>query len=237
VLALKVVGRGVVEDLPDLTVFLDIDPAVGLVGERRVGEAIAEHDPAAGERGPHDFSQVLGARGFVEEDLGPGVHLVVQDRRADALGDRGAAGFARDDHAISAGLAQGARHGLDQGGLAGALGAFERDESPAHECLLCESARERVKAGRSKRLFERARIRRRWDVGFHARLDLGWGVLRIAFWISGRRLGRDHATGGTLVFAIPRLRRRHGHVVAVVGETRGAAESRVGGRAAVGSRR
>src|SRR6185312_15685982 len=49
--------------------------ATALVNERRIGEAIAEHDPAFGERGADDFLHVLGAAGEIEQQFGAaGLH-------------------------------------------------------------------------------------------------------------------------------------------------------------------
>ena len=67
---------------------------MSLIGERRVGETVAEHELAAFERGENRHCEMLGSRSFVKKELRPAAHLCFENGFSDLLGDRSSAGFA-----------------------------------------------------------------------------------------------------------------------------------------------
>src|SRR5207237_10455628 len=69
-----------------------------LVRERGVGEAIAEYDLAALERGADDFRHVLSSRGSEEKHLRHGIdhRRALEKNRADPICGRRSAGLLRD---------------------------------------------------------------------------------------------------------------------------------------------
>jgi hypothetical protein len=97
--------------------------AEALVGKGRVGEAVAEDDIAARERGRDHPGDVVAARREHEQGLAHAVHRAVQHELAQLLGELGAARLAGDDHA-AAGGAQGVRRSARCGSTC-----------PRHRCL------------------------------------------------------------------------------------------------------
>ena len=89
-------------EVPDL---LQVDPtAEALIGDARVGEAVAEHGRTRLERRLDDVDHVLAARRGEEEQLDRGVHplgLRVEQDRTHAVADRRAARLLRDDAVLS----------------------------------------------------------------------------------------------------------------------------------------
>jgi hypothetical protein len=71
---------------------------------------------------------VLLARGEHQQQLGVGVHLLVQQKFAQGFAERGAAGLAGDDDLVAL-PAQPVGDEIQMGALAGAVDAFEGDES------------------------------------------------------------------------------------------------------------
>ncbi len=62
------------------------EPArMGLVSQRGVSEAIAQNDRSPLEGGKKRGGEVFGARRLVEKKLGPGVHGMIQDDRANGF--------------------------------------------------------------------------------------------------------------------------------------------------------
>src|SRR5262249_31167720 len=62
--------------------------AVSLVGARRIGEAVAEHVPAGGERRLDDLQEVLAAAGEDDQELDRAVHAPptrIEDHRAQSI--------------------------------------------------------------------------------------------------------------------------------------------------------
>jgi hypothetical protein len=106
-------------------------PAEALVGERRVGEAVAQHDVAALERRRDHPRDVVAPRGEHEQRFAHAVHRAVQHELAQLLCEIGAAGLA-GAHDAAAGGAQRLGGRRDVRRLAGAVDAFEGDESSAH---------------------------------------------------------------------------------------------------------
>ncbi len=104
--------------------------AVGLVGHRGVGEAVAQHHGPAAQGRRYDLVDQLRAGRLVDEQLGavgePGVGRV-EHERAQGLAHRGAAGLAQAQHLEPVG-AQPLGQKADVGRLAGAVGAFEGHE-------------------------------------------------------------------------------------------------------------
>ena len=69
-----------------------------------------------------------------EQRLGQRVHRRVQDQLAQALGEHRAAGFAGAQHRGTR-AAEALGDGVDVGGLAGTVDAFECDETAGHYCF------------------------------------------------------------------------------------------------------
>ena len=125
--------------------------AVGLIGERRFREAIAEHDLAARERGANEGRDVLRPIREDQEELRPrgDRFLAVEQELANALSRRGAAGLARGADRVPE-LAERAPETLDLRGLAAALDPFDREEHGS-------SAPERRRSGATRKRTRRAR--------------------------------------------------------------------------------
>ena len=108
-------------------------PREALVGVGRVEEAVADDDGPAVEGRAHDLCDELGARRLEEEQLAGRVHrlgLGVEQERADALAQGGAAGLAQADHLVPR-RAQGVAQKRALGGLARAVDPLERHEHAA----------------------------------------------------------------------------------------------------------
>ena len=101
--------------------------ARALVCRRGIGEAVADHVLAGGERGLDDPLDVIGARREHEERLEDRRHRLGEERLAQPLGEIGAAGLARHDH-VRALRAHRIGDELDMARLAGAVDAFQREE-------------------------------------------------------------------------------------------------------------
>jgi hypothetical protein len=99
-----------------------------LIGERGVGEAVAQHRVAACERRLNDTEQMVATCREHEQRLGQCIHRLVQHQIAQHLRQRRAAGLARH-HDTQAAVAQPRRQRLDVRRLAGAVDAFEGDEA------------------------------------------------------------------------------------------------------------
>ena len=109
--------------------------AGALVGEGRIGEAVAQDDLAALERRRDDALDVVAPRREHEQRLGDAVHRLVQEQLAQRLRERRAARLAGADDALAA-RAQPLGERRDVGRLAGAVDAFEGDEAARHGALL-----------------------------------------------------------------------------------------------------
>ncbi len=108
---------------------LDPEPAAhALVRDRRVDVAVADDRRTSLERGPDHVVHVLGARGRVQQRLGPGGDVVtVEHELANPLAELGTPGLARDHDLLAVGLEPGLEK-LDLRRLAGPVDPFEADE-------------------------------------------------------------------------------------------------------------
>ena len=129
--ALLLFGSGNVGQLELAQDAFVLAAAGALVRERRVGEAVAKNRVAARQRGHDHTVEVVPPRGEDEQRLGDAIHLLVQQQRAQLLGQRSSPGLTRADDAPSA-LAQPRGERLDVRRLAGAVDAFEGDEPAVH---------------------------------------------------------------------------------------------------------
>ena len=105
----------------------------GLVGDRGIVEAVAEHHRPARKRRLDDFGDHLGAGRFVDEELrlvAEPFGLRVEHDAAQGLAGFGAARLAHADHLDPLG-AQGVGKEADMGRLARPVAAFECDECAA----------------------------------------------------------------------------------------------------------
>ncbi|MPL94869.1 hypothetical protein SDC9_41028 [bioreactor metagenome] len=107
--------------------------AEALIHPRGIGEAVADHDPARGERGRDGAFEMVAARGGEQQDLGlgrPAVRVALEHETADLLGAGRAAGLARQHDVMALG-----RQRLGQKprlrGFPRSVDAFEGDEHPA----------------------------------------------------------------------------------------------------------
>ena len=120
--------RGPEVDLPD-----DVGSETAghaLVGDRGVHVAVAEHDRAALEGGADESSDVLRARGGVQQGLGPVVEageIRGEDDVADGLGRGGTPGLT-GHHDLEAAAREGLGEQARLRRLARAIAALERDE-------------------------------------------------------------------------------------------------------------
>lgn len=109
--------------------------AVGLVGEGRIVEAVAEDDVTLGEGGADDFVDELCAAGVEEEEFGLRAHGVVLvamlEGVADFFADGCSSGFTEGEDVVAEG-AEVLGQALYLGGFTAAFGAFERDEEAGH---------------------------------------------------------------------------------------------------------
>ena len=107
--------------------------AVALVGERRVGEAGADDGRPGLERRTDDLLDELPARGAEQERVGegidrcPGGRAAGEEQVAEPLAQARTARLARPQHADSL-VPEVRLEARRLGGLAGALGPFDRDE-------------------------------------------------------------------------------------------------------------
>ena len=129
-------GHAVHGGVVDLLHGFHAQPApAALIGHGAVHEPVAQHQHPPLHRRADDLTDVLGARGGVEQRLAGGAHVGVgrvEDDAADVLADGAAARLARAQHA-EAELAQALFQKLGLGGLAAAVGAFHREEEPARD--------------------------------------------------------------------------------------------------------
>src|SRR5436190_6297433 len=98
-----------------------------LVGDGRIGEAIANDDRSRLERRADDTRDVVGAGGKHEQRFEHWRHALAENHFAKLLGEIGAAGFARDDDVRSL-CAYGVGDELDVARLACAVDALQRDK-------------------------------------------------------------------------------------------------------------
>lgn len=102
-----------------------------LVGAGRVGEAVAEHVPAARQLGLNSFDQMLAPAGKNEQQLDRAVDpapLPVEEDLANRLRERGAPGFMRH-HVWQIPRREPGRRGAQLGRLAAAVETFEGEET------------------------------------------------------------------------------------------------------------
>lgn len=117
--------------------------AVALVGERGVGETIADNDAARGKCRLDDLAHHLGASRLEEQELGKRHHRVVvlvEKERADLLAQARTAWFMHAQDRVTPILEPfGEKVGL--GRLADAIVAFEREENaPGAICVVIHAA-------------------------------------------------------------------------------------------------
>jgi hypothetical protein len=99
-----------------------------LVGEGGVGEAVTQHGLAAFQRGQDVVHEVITPRREHQQRFGQRLHRLVQHEAAQRLGQRRAAGLAREQHAVAV-VAQPRGHRIEVRALAGAVDAFDGDEA------------------------------------------------------------------------------------------------------------
>jgi hypothetical protein len=105
-----------------------------LIGFGGIGEAVAQHPLAAGERRFDHLRELLGAGSEHERHLSHGIEALgarVEQHSANALANLGSAGLASGEH-INAFRAQHLRQLPQLSGFAAAVEAFEGDELAAH---------------------------------------------------------------------------------------------------------
>jgi hypothetical protein len=102
-----------------------------LVGEGRVGEAVAQHGGAGGQRRLDALAQVIAPRREHQQAFRQRVHLIAQEKLAQLFGQWRATGLAGHQHVVALG-ADPARKRVDVRALARAVDAFEGDEAAAH---------------------------------------------------------------------------------------------------------
>src|SRR5262249_39109051 len=108
--------------------------AVALVGERRVGEAVAEDVDAAGEGRLDDRGEVLARAGEDEEELDDAVHRPpagVEEDPPDGVAEWRAARLVGGE-AGQAAPGEPRRRAPEMGGLAAPVEALEGDEEAGH---------------------------------------------------------------------------------------------------------
>ena len=103
-------------------------PAAALIGKGGVGEAVAQHPRTAGQRWLDHGAQMVAPPGKHEQRFGQRIHGFVQEEPPQPLGQRRATGFPGAHH-LSSRLAPGVLQGVQMGGLARTVDAFERDEA------------------------------------------------------------------------------------------------------------
>jgi len=114
-------------------------PATPLVGKGRVGESVAQHHIAPGQRGFDHLDQVLAASGKHQQRLGQRVHGLVQHQLAQFF-RQGCPPRLAAEHHRPARLAKQCGHALDVRGLARTVNAFKADEQTAcHGVWNCEN--------------------------------------------------------------------------------------------------
>jgi len=109
-------------------------PPVSLVGERRIGEAVAQDDPALCESGEDHLAEMLRAARRIQEELRRGVQPSVervQEDPADLVADGRTARFPGERHRPSL-FRKILQEAGDLGRLAGALDALKGDERSRH---------------------------------------------------------------------------------------------------------
>ena len=105
---------------------------IALIGQGRIGEAVAQDPLAVLQRGPHRRAQVLVAGGIVQQCLRravPAFGRTFDQKRADHLGARRAPRFAGRHDFAAAGLEPGFQL-LQLGRLPRAFAALQGDEAP-----------------------------------------------------------------------------------------------------------
>ena len=104
--------------------------ATALIGERRVGEPVADHPHPGGERRADAAFHMLGAGGEMQQRFGRRrpVDAVSEQQPAQQLRALGAARLAGPQHRQAA-QRQGVRQQPRLGGFASRLPAFQRDEA------------------------------------------------------------------------------------------------------------
>jgi len=120
-------------ELVDALDLLDAQAAgTALVRQRRVEDAVGDHDLSVVECRPDHLGHELGPGGGEQQRLRALVDLDlgILQQLADALAYRGSARLAHRDGALAERLAEEAR----LGGLARAVDSLERDEQAGHDC-------------------------------------------------------------------------------------------------------
>lgn len=106
-------------------------PRHPLVRKGRIGEPIAQHDIATGERRLYHLQHVITPRREDKQRFSQRVHRLLQDQTAQRFGERRAARLSRARHVATLHSEKNGQR-IDVAGFAGAVDALQRQKQSAH---------------------------------------------------------------------------------------------------------
>lgn len=172
--------------------------AVHLIGLGGVGEAVAEHGVAGGERGADGAGEVFGAGGEMQQHFGFGREILraAEQDAAQEFGIGRAAGLAGFEHACAPG-AQGGGEVAELGGFASALPALEGDERHG---MVVGAARAVVKLPRRRGMRRRDAMRGGVMFGLAMLAAAQAAAAPVYGNLAGASLGANASLNGTVPF-------------------------------------